>query len=106
MKKWKKTLIYGSGAGGQLVRHEIEGNRKLGLALAGFIDVDMGKQDRRFLGYPVFGGKDSLREVVNKQKISEVIVSFREIDKDVMNSLKKDCGALGVNLSQLHISIE
>lgn len=106
MKKGKKTLIYGAGAGGQLIMQEIEGNRNLGLALVGFIDDDMGKQKRRFLGYPVFGGKDSLREVVNKQKISEVIVSFRNIDKDAMNSLKKDCSALGVNLSQLTIVIE
>jgi UDP-GlcNAc:undecaprenyl-phosphate GlcNAc-1-phosphate transferase len=106
MKKGKKTLIYGAGAGGQLVMQEIEGNRNLGLALVGFIDDDMGKQNRRFLGYPVFGGKDSLREVARKQDITEVIVSFRNIDKDAMNSLKKDCTALGVNLSQLHIVID
>ncbi len=106
MKKGKKALIYGAGAGGQLVMQEIEGNRTLGLALVGFIDDDMGKQKRRFLGYPVFGGKDSLREVVHKQKITEIIVSFRNIDKEAMNSLKKDCRALGVNLSQLNIVIE
>jgi UDP-GlcNAc:undecaprenyl-phosphate GlcNAc-1-phosphate transferase len=106
MKKGKKALIYGAGAGGQLVMQEIEGNRNLGLALVGFIDDDMGKQKRRFLGYPVFGGKDSLREVVDKQQIKEVIVSFRNIDKEAMNSLKKDCSALGVNLSQLNIVIE
>ncbi|MBW2312146.1 MAG: glycosyl transferase [Deltaproteobacteria bacterium] len=106
MKKGKRALIYGAGAGGQLVMQEIEGNRNLGLALVGFIDDDMGKQNRRFLGYPVFGGKDSLREVAQKQHIAEVIVSFRNIDKEAMNSLKKDCSALGVNLSQLHIVID
>jgi len=85
---------------------EIEGNRNLGLALVGFIDDDMGKQKRRFLGYPVFGGKDSLREVIKKHRVAELIVSFRSIDREAMNSLKKDCMALGVNLSQLHIGIE
>jgi UDP-GlcNAc:undecaprenyl-phosphate GlcNAc-1-phosphate transferase len=106
MKKGKRALIYGAGAGGQLVMQEIEGNMSLGLSLVGFIDDDAGKQNRRFLGYPVFGGKDSLREIVDKQHISEVIISFRNMDKESMNSLKKDCSALGVNLSQLHITVE
>jgi UDP-GlcNAc:undecaprenyl-phosphate GlcNAc-1-phosphate transferase len=106
MKKGKKTLIYGAGAGGQLIMQEIEGNRNLGLALVGFIDDDIGKQNRRFLGYPVFGGKGSLDEIVKKYQISEVIVSFRNMDKETMNSLKKDCSLLGVNLSRLNIVIE
>lgn len=106
MKDGKRALIYGAGAGGQLVMQEIEGNSNLGLAPVGFLDDDAGKQKRRFLGYPVFGGRESLGEVVDKQRITEVIVSFRNIDREAMNSLKRDCTALGVNLSRLHISIE
>lgn len=106
MNKGKKTLIYGAGAGGQLVMQEIEGNKNLGLAPVGFIDDDIGKQNRRFLGYPVFGGKDCLGEIVDRHQISEVIVSFRDMDRETMNSLKKDCSALGVNLSCLNIFIE
>jgi len=106
MKKGKRALIYGAGAGGQLVMQEIEGNRNLGLALVGFIDDDIGKQKRRFLGYPVFGGRGSLQEVIRKHGVTELIVSFRSIDREAMNFLKKDCMALGVNLSQLHIVIE
>jgi UDP-GlcNAc:undecaprenyl-phosphate/decaprenyl-phosphate GlcNAc-1-phosphate transferase len=105
-KKGKRALIYGAGAGGQLVMQEIEGNRNLGLSLVGFIDDDMGKQNRRFLGYPVLGGKDSLHELIKKQRITELIVSFRNIDRELLNSLKRDCVALGVNLSRLHIGIE
>lgn len=106
MKKGKKTLIYGAGAGGQLVMQEIEGNKNLDLALVGFIDDDIRKQNRRFLGYPVFGGKDSLNELISRYHISEVIVSFQGMEREVMNSLKKDCSALGVNLSRLNIIIE
>jgi len=106
MKKGKRALIYGAGAGGQLVMQEIEGNRNLGLALVGFIDDDRGKQNKRFLGYPVFGGKESFHEVIRKHRITELIVSFRSIDREAMNFLKKDCMALGVNLSKLHIGIE
>jgi UDP-GlcNAc:undecaprenyl-phosphate GlcNAc-1-phosphate transferase len=106
VKEGKRALIYGAGAGGQLVMQEIEGNRNLGLAPVGFLDDDRKKQKRRFLGYPVFGGRDSLREVVDKNRITEVIVSFRNMDREAMNSLRRDCSALGVNLSRLHISLD
>jgi UDP-GlcNAc:undecaprenyl-phosphate GlcNAc-1-phosphate transferase len=106
MKGGKKTLIYGAGAGGQLVMQEIERNKNLGLALVGFIDDDIGKRKRRFLGYPVFGGKDCLNEIVDKYQISEVVISFRNMDRIALNSLKKGCTALGVNLSHLKIFID
>jgi UDP-GlcNAc:undecaprenyl-phosphate GlcNAc-1-phosphate transferase len=106
MKKGKRTLIYGAGAGGQLVMQEIERNQNLGLTLVGFIDDDVRKQNRRFLGYPVFRGKDSLNEIIGKYKISEIIISFKGMDREAMNSMKKNCSALGVNVSCLNIVIE
>jgi UDP-GlcNAc:undecaprenyl-phosphate GlcNAc-1-phosphate transferase len=106
LREGKKTLIYGAGAAGQLVMQEIEGNRNLGLALVGFIDDDMGKQNRRFVGYPVFGGRHRLKEIVDKYQISEVIVSFKNMDKVAMNTLKGECSVMGVNLSRLSIVIE
>ena len=106
MKGRKKALIYGAGAGGQLVMQEIEGNRNLELALVGFIDDDIRKQDRRFLGYPVFGGKDCLNEIVEKYQISDVVISFRNMDRVALSSLKKACTTLGVNVSRLKISVD
>ncbi len=106
MKGGKRALIYGAGASGQLVMQEIEGNRNLGLALVGFIDDDIGKQNRRFMGYPVFGGKDSLKEIVDRYGVSEVVISFRDVDRAVLNSLKKECSTLGVNLSCLRVLVE
>jgi FlaA1/EpsC-like NDP-sugar epimerase len=57
------------------------------------------------MGYPVFGGKDSLKEIVDRYGVSEVVISFRNMDKDSMNSLRKECSTLGVNLSCLRILI-
>jgi len=106
MKGGRRALIYGAGAGGQLVMQEIERNKNLGLALVGFIDDDIRKQNRKFIGYPVFGGKDRLSETVNSNHISEVIISFRNMDKVSRDSLKEECSSLGVNLSRLNIVIE
>ena len=85
---------------------EIEQNEKLGLALVGFIDDNIEKQNRRLKGYPVFGGKDRLNEIVKKYRIPEVIISFRNMDKGVRDSLRTDCNALGVNVSRLKILID
>ncbi len=103
MKGGKRALIYGAGAAGQLVMREIEGNKNLGLALVGFVDDDIGKHNRRFMGYPVFGGRDSLKEIVDRYGVSEVVISFRDMDKASLDSLKSECSTLGVNLSQLRV---
>jgi len=106
MKGGRRTLIYGAGAGGQLVMQEIERNKNLNMALVGFIDDDIRKQNRKFVGYPVFGGKDRLSEIVNKNHISEVIISFRNMDKVSRDFLKEECNSLGVNLSHLSVVID
>ena len=85
---------------------EIERNKNLGLSLVGFIDDDIRKQDRRFLGYPVLGGKDRLNEIVERYHSSEVIISFRNMDRTALNLLKKECSPLGVNLSHLRVIID
>lgn len=72
----------------------------------GFIDDDIRKQDRRFLGYPVLGGKDRLNEIVGKHHISDVIISFRNMDKGARDFLKRHCSAMGVNLSHLRVIID
>ena len=104
-KAGRRSLIYGAGTGGQLVMQEIEKNENLGLTLIGFIDDNIQKQNRRLKGYPVFGGKDRLNEIVKKYHISEVIISFRNMDKGDRDSLRRDCNALGVNVSCLKILI-
>ena len=106
MKGGKRAIIYGAGAGGQLIMQEIERDRNLGLELVGFIDDDIGKQNRRFLGYPVFRGKDCLDEIVDRYQISEVIISFRNMDRVARDSLKGECTTLGVNLSRLKVLID
>jgi UDP-GlcNAc:undecaprenyl-phosphate GlcNAc-1-phosphate transferase len=105
-KRGRRALIYGAGAGGQLVMQEIERNQHLGLALVGFIDDDIRKQNRKFGGYPIFGGKDRLDEIVHRNHISEVIVSFQNLERVAKDALRRECSSLGVNLSQVKVSID
>jgi len=102
----KRTLIYGAGAGGQLAVREIERNQDMELVVIGFIDDDIRKQNKTFMGYPVLGGKDRLSEIIDRRRISEVVISFRSMDKTALDSLKKDCNELDVNIGRLKVFID
>lgn len=102
----RRVLIYGAGAGGQIVAQEIEKNPNLGMAIAGFLDDDLRKQGCNFLGYPVFGGRAMLPEMVHRHGVRELVVSFRNVDKALKEDLKRTCDALGVGLRRLHISLD
>jgi len=57
---------------------EIETNKALGLSPVGFIDDNVRLHGKRLKGYPVFGGSGKLEEVISKNNIKEIIVSFRQ----------------------------
>ena len=111
-KRGKQTgrhaVIYGAGSGGHLVMKEIENNRALNLSLVGFIDDDPGKKDRNIQGYPVLGGIEDIEEIIKKNNVKEIIISFKinrnEKRKELEEFFKqKD---LNVKVSQLHFIIE
>ncbi len=56
--------------------------------------------------YHIFRVKDSLDEIVDRYRISEVIISFRNMDRVARDSLKRECTTLGVNLSRLKVLID
>ncbi len=82
IKRGKATgspaLIYGAGIGGQMVLKEIETNKALDLSPVGFIDDNVRLHGKRLKGYPVFGGSEELEEIISKNDIKEIIVSFRQ----------------------------
>ena len=102
----KRTLIYGAGAGGQLVLREIEQNQGLGLTVIGFMDDDVRKHNSHLFGYPILGGVEELSRFYEKHQISELIISFKNLDKAAEDELKKKCKLLNISLNHLKISIQ
>jgi UDP-GlcNAc:undecaprenyl-phosphate GlcNAc-1-phosphate transferase len=101
-----KTIIYGAGAAGQFALQEIERNKKIELSVVGFIDDDVKKQGQTIYGYPILGGLDKLEGLIQQFGLSTIVVSSRKISKDIRDKLEKICGPLGVQISELKISIE
>ncbi|MFC1866643.1 glycosyl transferase [Thermodesulfobacteriota bacterium] len=97
-QKGTPTLVYGVGIGGQMAMREIETNIDLGLALVGFMDDNPRIHGRKIQGYPVFGGKEYLEEVIRKYEIKEIIVSFKKNGAERKKEIHKICLKMGVEL--------
>ncbi|MBS3759317.1 MAG: hypothetical protein KGY61_11715 [Desulfobacterales bacterium] len=106
-KNGRPTLVYGAGVGGQMVAREIETNRELDLSLVGFIDDDPMKKGKRIHGYPVFGNKEKLGEVIRKNNIKEIIVSFRTNGSEKKKELERlrMLEGLDISIQQMRLVI-
>ncbi len=104
----KPTLIYGAGVGGQMTAREIETNSCLGLSLVGFIDDDLLKKGKKISGYPVFGGGERLPEILRKNNIREIIISFRENGAEKKKEIALLCmrAGLDISVSRMRLTIE
>jgi len=104
-RKGRRTLIYGAGAGGQMAAREIEINQGLGLALVGFMDDNRGVQRRRIRGYPVLGGLKDLEEIIKRNNIEEVIISFKENGEEMKKEIRRLCLGMGVEVDVRQIRV-
>ncbi len=104
----KPTLIYGAGIGGQMVVREIETNDRLELSLVGFIDDDPRKKGKQIHGYPVLGSEKQLRTIIEKYKIQEIIISFKDRGVEKKKEVHRLCMRDGLDtaVSQMRLVIE
>lgn len=108
-REGKPTLIYGAGAGGKMVAREIETNNDLGLSLVGFLDDDPMKKGKKIHGYPVLGSVKQLKAIIEKYKIQEIIVSFRNNGENKKKEIRHLCNQKGfsdVMVSQMKLRID
>ncbi|HQE22245.1 MAG TPA: polysaccharide biosynthesis protein, partial [Thermosynergistes sp.] len=75
-KPQKRTLIVGAGEAGTLIARELLRHPETDMRPVGFLDDDPSKRRQSFLGLPVFGNIDSLAEVVQKQRIQQILIAM------------------------------
>ena len=97
-RRGKPVLIYGAGVGGQLLLREIETNGDLGMSVLGFVDDNARLHRRKVEGYPVLGGFDHLQEILKKNDVKGIIVSFREGGLEKRRDVKSLCSKMGLEL--------
>jgi UDP-GlcNAc:undecaprenyl-phosphate GlcNAc-1-phosphate transferase len=102
----KNVLIYGAGRGGGNALKEFIDNPGLGLRPVGFIDDDLRNQKKVVNGYPVLGTLDSLEKILEKNSISEVILSFDHISQEKLDRLSHICLSHQIPLRRFQVNLE
>lgn len=80
----KRILIAGAGESGTMIANEMLRHPEIGLLPIGFLDDAPNKQKQRILGLPVLGKVNSLRSVLNKVDVEELIIAMPSEDGDVI----------------------
>jgi len=81
-------------------------NPGLGLRPGGFIDDDLRNQGKQVNGYPVLGTIDSIESILEKNSISEVIVTSDHIPKEKLNRLSLICSSRQISLRRFQAHLE
>ena len=97
----KGVLIYGAGAAGRMLLHEIRSKGRLGWKVLGFLDDDVRKRHIDLSGVPVLGtGRDAARAVERfarrSCKVEEIIVAMPSASGRQMQEALANCRAAGV----------
>lgn len=87
----KPILIVGAGDTGEAILREMLKRPELAYHPVGLIDDDLGKQGQRIHGVKVLGTRQSLRELIKKYEIEEVIISMPTVSREVIRDIFFQC---------------
>ncbi len=102
----RRILIYGAGAGGELLLREIKNNSDLDVKVVAFLDDEPELWKTRIHGVPVVGGVETAEFWIRKNDASEIIVSTSKIAGAKVRKLRQLCDELGVDVSRSSMKIE
>jgi UDP-GlcNAc:undecaprenyl-phosphate GlcNAc-1-phosphate transferase len=102
----RRVLIYGAGDGGELLLRELMQNREHGLNPIGFVDDDPQKEGRVIHGVRVLGPLARLGELVNRERVDEVVVSTTRLAEGRNQMLDLACKEAGLRYRRMRIALE
>lgn len=91
----KRVLVVGAGDTAKMVVKELCANATLGFDPVGFVDDDPTKQNHMLLGLPILGSLSSIKDIVERYGISELIIAMPSARGDVVRKVVRaglDCG--------------
>ena len=97
----KRILIVGAGDAGEKMLREIFENKELVYDIEGFIDDDLQKQGRSIHGVPVLGVIEKLPELVEVNRIDEILIAIPSAAGEQMRKIVEVCKGCGVSYKTL-----
>lgn len=92
----KRVVIVGAGDAGVMTLREFQNNSKLGCVPLGFLDDDPDKQGRIIHGVPVLGGREQIRDVVEKLRVEQLVVAMPSVRSEQLAKVIQDCESTGL----------
>ncbi len=92
-KDRRRILIYGAGDVGEMISRDAQQkSQSHNFQVVGFIDDDLTKKGKEIHGVPIFGGREVVKEIVERKKIQEIIVAMPSVPgteiRDIINQLQ------------------
>ncbi len=92
----KRALIIGAGDAGALVVRELQKSSQLNLFPVGFLDDDPAKQNHQIYGVSVIGKVTKLADVLEVQRIDEVIIAIPSAPGKIIRAVNDACRKKGI----------
>lgn len=75
-KEVTRVLIAGAGESGNMAAREMFRHPEAGMKPVAFLDDDRSKHDQKFLGLPVLGDMERMRQVIQSHQIDEILIAM------------------------------
>jgi UDP-GlcNAc:undecaprenyl-phosphate GlcNAc-1-phosphate transferase len=105
-ESFHRVLIYGAGAGGELIVRELMNNQSLQRVPVGFLDDDRSKHQTRIHGIPVLGGSEDIGMILRRHNVQEIVVSSPKIQGGMLDDVIDACNRLDVSVRHASIRLE
>jgi len=99
--KGKAILIIGAGDAGEMMCREIQDNPGLNYRLLGFLDDDRTKWGRSLHGVRVYGGVEMLQDVLEREKVDELLIAIPSSTGPQMRRILEICKSCEVRYRTL-----
>ncbi len=100
-EKEQKVMLIGAGAAGQMIFRDIKGSKETNEKVACFIDDNQNKWGRYIDNVPVFGGRDSILEAVDKFRIEKIYVAVPSATPEDKRDILRVCSETSCELMNL-----
>ncbi len=97
----KKTLIIGAGDAGEMIVRDMKNNPKYAYEPIGFIDDNPYKKGLSMHGVPIFGPRNMLGDVIEKQRPEEILIAMPSASHKNINEIYEICKPFKIPIKTL-----
>ena len=97
----KRVMVIGAGSAGQMIFRDINHSKKFHEKVYCFIDDNSNKWGRYIDGTPIFGGRDTIMEAVQKFGIEKIYVAIPSAKPKDKRDILQICNATSCDLMSL-----